>query len=220
VVSRETNRPGRDRDSGEQAAAKLVRGDPREAASRHDREETPEEAEAQGSHAPRAGTSRRGGGGLPEGANPWSRASLGAEAPVRSSQRPEGKRSSKGGLPLREGECFEGLNPTGVRGMKQGRGGSGRKDVKRARTLQASRARSGNPGCTGSRDRKRRRGVNPKGGAALERGAADRPGHTLKGAQGQESAKPEKINRHRRQRLHGKPRRPPSGKARAAAQNP
>jgi len=133
VVSSETNRPGRDRHSGEQAAAKLVRGGAREAASRHGREETPEEAEAQGSLEPPAGTSRRRGDELPEGASPCSRASIVAEARARSSQRQEGKRSSRGDLPLREGKRFEGRNPMGVRGMKQGRGGPGRGKTPRGR---------------------------------------------------------------------------------------
>ena len=88
--------------------------------------DNPWRGEAQGSSGPAGGTTLRLCNGLPEGARPRSRARAGAEASVRSSQRQVGKTAPRGAVPLREGESFEGPNPTSGRGMKQGRGGRGR----------------------------------------------------------------------------------------------
>jgi hypothetical protein len=87
----------------------------------------PWRGEAQGSSGPAEGTTLRSCNGLPEGARPRSRARASVEAFVRSSRRQVGKTASRGAVPLREGESFEGPYPTSGRGMKQGRGGRGRR---------------------------------------------------------------------------------------------
>jgi hypothetical protein len=213
VVSTETNRPRRDRHSGEQPsgftapAVKLVRGGNREAGRRRDGEETPGEAKPKGAAIRLLGPPCNRDTDFRGERNPGAEPGRARKRPTVTSQRHVGKIGSRGSIPTRKGNASKGGTPS-VRGVKQSRGVRRRSKASRGRenpedaTYRVRQARDE----VGSNERKRFRGENPMGGAVAERRSAAGTGKTLKGRQGQESSKPASLISHRRQRAIGKPR--------------